>query len=357
MLYREAIDTFFAASLQPQRWPDALDDIAQALGADAATLVAGSTSLPTVAWSRRVSTIVEDYFDMNEITDTREDRVRPSYQAGFCGDFDFYTTREISLDPFYQEFLKPRGFGWHAVALLDDGTQPLHLSLKRRFSAGPFERSELVGMGKLLDHMRGAAQAVHLGLSAKLDGCLEALASMRRGGVLLDAGGRVLRHNSAIEFNDGVSVVKSRLRAAFSCDQRALARAVAIATCGTRPSELPAPAPVILHRPSGKRALILQAFTLWGVEGSPLAPARAMVSVIDPARTRMPATQLLIELYHLAPNEARLAGLLAEGRSLDDAADKMRITRGHARQRLKNIFQKTDTARQGELVALLARLC
>jgi DNA-binding CsgD family transcriptional regulator len=71
----------------------------------------------------------------------------------------------------------------------------------------------------------------------------------------------------------------------------------------------------------------------------------------------MPATQLLIELYHLAPNEARLAGLLAEGRSLDDAADKMRITRGHARQRLKNIFQKTDTARQGELVALLARLC
>jgi DNA-binding CsgD family transcriptional regulator len=45
-----------------------------------------------------------------------------------------------------------------------------------------------------------------------------------------------------------------------------------------------------------------------------------------------------------------------EGLSLRQAAARLSITEGHARQRLKTIFQKTDTSRQGELIALLSKL-
>lgn len=60
--------------------------------------------------------------------------------------------------------------------------------------------------------------------------------------------------------------------------------------------------------------------------------------------------------FALTPAEARLAALLATGCSLEDAGDALGITRETARSRIKAIFQKTDTNRQGQLVALLASL-
>lgn len=51
--------------------------------------------------------------------------------------------------------------------------------------------------------------------------------------------------------------------------------------------------------------------------------------------------------------EGRLAALLAAGEDLRTAAQELSITYGTARARLAEIFQKTETRRQGELVNLL----
>lgn len=40
---------------------------------------------------------------------------------GFLDDYRHFTPAEIARDPFYQEFLRPVGFGWHAVACLAAG--------------------------------------------------------------------------------------------------------------------------------------------------------------------------------------------------------------------------------------------
>ncbi|MGB3538531.1 MAG: hypothetical protein WBA42_10255 [Mesorhizobium sp.] len=61
-------------------------------------------------------------------------------------------------------------------------------------------------------------------------------------------------------------------------------------------------------------------------------------------------------IYGLTPSEAKLAAILAGGGALAEAAETLSITGGTARQRLKSIFTKTDTHRQGELVALLSRI-
>ncbi len=352
----QAVDRFLAAAFQPQLWPEALDEISRTLGADGATLVSGTTSVPTVAWAHSITNFADDYFNIRDVIDSREDRVRPTIAQGFCGDLDFYTSREINRDPFYVEFLKPRGFGWHAVAKLSDGGEPLHLSLKRRRSAGPFQQSELDSLGCTLAYLRGGAHAVQLGLSARFDGHLESLAALNRGGALVDARGRVLQHNSMLEFGDGLNLVGGRLRTAAPADQPGLDRILAVATSALRPSELPAPAPAFIRRPSKQRPLIVWAFSLWGLDQNPFACARAVVSVVDPAKTRPAAVAVLAEMYRLTPNEARLAVYLLSGKSVDEAAQELNITRGHARQRLKSIFQKTDTSRQGELIALLTRL-
>ncbi len=58
-------------------------------------------------------------------------------------------------------------------------------------------------------------------------------------------------------------------------------------------------------------------------------------------------------LYALTPAEAELVRLLAEGCSLDQVAEQRGVTMNTVRSQLKQVFCKTDTSRQGELVHLV----
>lgn len=64
----------------------------------------------------------------------------------------------------------------------------------------------------------------------------------------------------------------------------------------------------------------------------------------------------LATAFGLTPAEQRLCQVLLLGHSLKEAADMLAVTSETARQRLKAIFQKTDTHKQSELIALLGRL-
>lgn len=59
--------------------------------------------------------------------------------------------------------------------------------------------------------------------------------------------------------------------------------------------------------------------------------------------------------FGLSTAEVRLCEVLANGHSLADAAEMLGISEGTVRQRVKVVFQKTGTHRQGELIAMLGR--
>ncbi len=63
------------------------------------------------------------------------------------------------------------------------------------------------------------------------------------------------------------------------------------------------------------------------------------------------------QAYQLTGAQARLTGLLLAGYSLNRAAECMLISENTARSHLKQVFQKTDTHSQIELVHLHARVC
>jgi DNA-binding CsgD family transcriptional regulator len=60
-------------------------------------------------------------------------------------------------------------------------------------------------------------------------------------------------------------------------------------------------------------------------------------------------------LFGLTIAEACIASMLAEGKSLADIATRQGIALNTIRVHLKNIFAKTSTARQAQLVALILR--
>ena len=78
-----------------------------------------------------------------------------------------------------------------------------------------------------------------------------------------------------------------------------------------------------------------------------------MIFITDPEAQTTTPTEMLERLYGLTPAEAKLAALLAHGKSVTEAADELHITQNTARTHLKHIFQKTGVKRQSELVKLI----
>jgi DNA-binding CsgD family transcriptional regulator len=108
-------------------------------------------------------------------------------------------------------------------------------------------------------------------------------------------------------------------------------------------------------RPSGKRpyGILVTPVSRRYPALSTLRPAVCVV-ITDPDQPRslLPASRLRA-VFGLTDGEARLAARLVAGDDLRMAAARLGITYGTARARLAEIFQKTDTHRQAQLISLL----
>lgn len=116
------------------------------------------------------------------------------------------------------------------------------------------------------------------------------------------------------------------------------------------------PSPVII-REHGGRSLHADALPLARDRQAPLrGMILALLLLHELDEVRGSGGDVLRQRFGLTPAEARLALALADGTGLAAAAHANGIRVSTARAHLKAIFGKTDTHRQAELVALLARL-
>jgi DNA-binding CsgD family transcriptional regulator len=79
----------------------------------------------------------------------------------------------------------------------------------------------------------------------------------------------------------------------------------------------------------------------------------AVLRIFDPDGDTTPFLEPVCAHYRLSPVETRLAIKIARGATLESAAAALRIKPQTARSYLKQIFLKTDTNRQSELVRVL----
>jgi DNA-binding CsgD family transcriptional regulator len=350
-----AIDRFFGAALNPEDWPLVLEDIAQALDADGATLIFEPTTRETLIESVHIRDYVSDYFAHGLNFDPREQRVRVGIGDGFVDDARHFTADEVGHDPFYS-YLRKHKLGWHAVACLAEAPNPIVLSLKRGARKGPFQPGEIERLDALLPHLRGATAAAQQAWRLALDDQVATLGRLGHHAILLDRQGRASTVSAGFEPGDGLTLRNRVLIAARPADQAMLDRVIAIATSGALPSELPAPPVAPLHRPSGKRPLVARAMPLDRARLSLMASAVAVLLVADMDKVARPAIATIRSVFGLTPREAELALCLGAGQTVNEAADTLGMSVAHARQRLKIVLGKTNTHRQSELVMLVSRL-
>jgi DNA-binding CsgD family transcriptional regulator len=102
--------------------------------------------------------------------------------------------------------------------------------------------------------------------------------------------------------------------------------------------------------------VLIRVLAIASAARSPFLGARVLLTFADLRPKPGPDPRLLISLFGLTAAEARLASLVTSGAALDEIAGQLRIARETARSQLKAVFAKTETHRQGELVALLSQL-
>ncbi|WP_169805119.1 helix-turn-helix transcriptional regulator, partial [Variovorax boronicumulans] len=83
---------------------------------------------------------------------------------------------------------------------------------------------------------------------------------------------------------------------------------------------------------------------------------RALVVFAHPAEAAPVEPRQLESLLGLSPTEARLALLLASGKTVKDFAAAQHCSEHTARSHLRNVMRKTDCHRQAELVLLVQSL-
>lgn len=336
----------------PGAWPDALEELAHAFDATMVTLV--NATRGEVSCSRQATEIIDDYLHRRTIPDSRDSRVQPRLDEGFRTDHDDFSPAEIARDPYYQEYLRPLGVGWHAAARLPgvDGDDVV-ISFKRPPHRGAFERAELERLDGMLPQLRSAARHAQVIAHSRFEGELAAFDRMHRGAMLLDASGRLLERNQTLAVGDGLLDNTGRPAASHPDSDRDLQRAI---TAARGRAAVSAPMPVVVQRPSGKRPYLVDVFAIPPGPVSALTRARVLLVVHDIDARAQVRPAVLQRAFGLTPKEAALAQALGAGVRLKRAAAQLGISEGHARQRAKSLLEKTDTATQGELLALLARI-
>lgn len=151
----------------------------------------------------------------------------------------------------------------------------------------------------------------------------------------------------------------TRLTALNGADQRALRQAIAAATASRSPPGPDDATVLTLSIPAGASPLVLivrPAGQMFIAESGACCPV-AMISIRGAHATHDPLHCPFARRFELTPAQSKVSALVFMGQSLSVVARSLNVSENTVRSHLKQIFQKTNTHGQMELVHLHARIC
>ena len=183
-----------------------------------------------------------------------------------------------------------------------------------------------------------------------------ALGFFEMGVILLDRSARIAFANPAaaalLDTQNGVRSHNGRLVATDIRSSMRLQVAIDHVISEGRQGAVTRRAPLLtLARASGD-ALVVSVFPAVHPAQEP-ADVAAILYLIDPTIDADRLLQPICRLHHLSPLETRLVCLLSGGATLGEAAVRMNVKEQTVRGSLKQIFMKTGTHRQADLIRVM----
>lgn len=262
---------------------------------------------------------------------------------------------------FYKQFVEPYDIRYMLGADIrtEDGID-CRFRVCRPDVSGPFTEADKTLCQMLLPHLKLAIQ-LHSRLDV-IESERKLLASavdrLLVATVILDESGAILKTNHVadeiLEENDGLRLARGGLEARYGEENRELQRLIKQALTGIANTAQAVGQAMAITRPSGRVKLGVAIRPIPLSEWSEGARRPAVtVFIRDPDRKAQGSRETLHKIFDLTLAEGGLALLLAEGLTLEEAAEELGVRKNTARAHLRSIFSKTGVTRQTALVRLL----
>ena len=351
--------------MQPERWPETLDAIGDALGG--AVLVASHRRIggPVLAVTHRLDPAAEGVLrarysqvDSNPLMGAmrRLPVLSPVWRDAVMPEKDYLSSG------LFQDVFRQQGLQHAAISCLAREGRLLIASGVLRRNSAEFDAHHLLLYQRLLPHLRQALEiaARFSDLSLQRDHACMVADATESGIFLVDWTGSILFCNQVAErilrHADGLRQRHGVLGAVHPGEARRLLRLMRAAAMrldmhggGLRISRAEAGGfwgVVVLPAPS----------TLVSLALGPFNSGCALIVVVDLAARPVPPEQRLAQMLGLTEAEARLAAALLRGHRPEDIAAERGVSIATVRTQLRSIFSKTGTRTQSELMRTLARV-
>ena len=356
--FSRILDTLYEAALNPEGWELCLETVRAELNGNYASLIVRTVTaddtglIVSVGEGQRGIDPQTPNLSVSPFTGMQPDRLVTIA--------DVLSESEWRASAYYRDWCAPHGV-YHVMAA-DIGTRDggvYGFRVTRDEHSPPFSPADEELGRRLLPHIK---RALNLHLSIHQDRKVislysRAMAQLMVGVVVLDKDCQVIECNPAataiLEMQDGLRVIGKQLEATYANDNRKLQRMVKDALTHNENSKVALTEAVSISRPSGQLS--------WGVVVQSISPDQwtegkqrpaVAVFVRDTEGKTQPPVRLAQQLFQLTPAETMLAIQLANGLSLEEAAEALNIRRNTARAHLRSIFSKTGVRRQTELVRI-----
>jgi DNA-binding CsgD family transcriptional regulator len=361
--------TLYAAPAQPDLWPVFLQDFSSILGLPGAAILHQNLTEDKYGFSVAVGVdpaaqmAYGDHFGKN-------DPFRPNFlkrqEGELCFADELCPSTLLRKTEMYGDYLTKHDFTLYcSVATIKQTETSEFISIYRGLRSTYPSHETAATIAMILPHIQAALKlrSQLCVLVCAKQNYADALDSLNVGVVLLNAQGKCLfvsRKAEAIcSANDGLyirqSIIGAHARKNHDELRELINRAISVSV-----GKFAKPCGTISIRRSTGQLLNISATALSALSPCMQSPigSKASVAVFIRAAEDDASSlkDVLASCYALTKAELRLANQLFEGLSLAEAAACNSVSVETVRAQLKAVFNKTDTRRQSELVALLSRL-
>jgi DNA-binding CsgD family transcriptional regulator/PAS domain-containing protein len=289
------------------------------------------------------------------------------YTAGrvITGD-ELLSNKDLLKTDFYRGLLKPhRLFHCMSGVAVRRGQLIYYISLHRGEDQAAFGEREKSSLRAVLAHVSLALENLWRlrqasDLATVMAGVVDRSPHLS---ILVDADGRVVhcsRSATALSVpSAGLCIEEGRLAAATPVDRTALREAIRDVAGGAARDAPDRTRAVTLSVPGAQRPTIVSIYAAGKVFQAETGGVAELVLVAarNPHVEHDLQTCSFVKQFGLSPAQARVSVMIVAGHSLVDTARRLHVSENTARSHLKQIFQKTNTHGQMELVHLHTRSC
>jgi DNA-binding CsgD family transcriptional regulator len=360
-----ALEACHDAILAPTRWPSALQSLAESFGAASCTfyehdrehspapvpMSVGHEAFVDL-WSRNQGHAPDPH--VGPYLKLCTSFIRAGWSSAL--EHQLSTEEEHRTLPYFRETARPGSREWLAMAFFSIEGGDWCFPIYRGDDRGPFTPEDARRLASVAPYVAKIVSLAQKFAAFDVTSKLSALERVNSAAIVIDATGRAIRMNLPAQVLLGAdfNLVRGRPVAHDPACNRRLQHLISFALQAA-PGDAWSSAPIVVDRNEAPW-LLVEAMPVTAFGGELFSPGRMILLLTDLRTPRRPESTQLCAAFGLTAAEAKLAARLAMGAGIDEAAGSLGVSRETARTQLKAVFAKTNTSRQAELAALIARL-